>query len=527
MLSLDWYSLCQAFSQEQGLALEALHVLDAFPWRDDEPSPSLQAMLQAPSIESFAVLLERCSQQQDVLQERINDVLSGEVDEEQAALFARRFGKCWSYLIALGQSAPEARLWAAGITCRLVEILLASGPRALRVRALSDFYTSQAAILQYKQTHPQTAPSLEEGIKGLQWRKIRPHITHALFEGPTLWGPAHINLLRAERPTLQMFDSRPFHQMGLSFPEIIEQKRAVAGVSGGFFLYSEENIRPPSVRTDPVGLLVHQGQLQNPPVLRRATLLQAVDGSVHISRVGMEGVQLRWRGGECTLTHPINGRPEPDKTKAPTWHNAASGRRLFAHSMASFSLVGHEVLEAGVGISALPLAGGIVCLPDSWKGKLPTPGEHVTITLPPLEGHGPIVEAMAGGPLLLEGGQVELKMREEDFWEEAPPVTFSQDETFDQNLLPRMAAGLTPEGVLYFAAIDGRHVQRAPGLTLHATASLMKALGCERAMNLDGGSSKRMVIEGKIVDLPSTEVNTSDKIDPKRIRHVHTAIALS
>ena len=38
------------------------------------------------------------------------------------------------------------------------------------------------------------------------------------------------------------------------------------------------------------------------------------------------------------------------------------------------------------------------------------------------------------------------------------------------------------------------------------TAELMRALGCVRAMNLDGGSSKRMVVNGHTVDLSTTEV---------------------
>jgi exopolysaccharide biosynthesis protein len=109
--------------------------------------------------------------------------------------------------------------------------------------------------------------------------------------------------------------------------------------------------------------------------------------------------------------------------------------------------------------------------------------------------------------------------------ETAPPVTFSQDETFDQNLLPRMACGVDDAGHMFFAAIDGRNFHHAPGMTLEQTARWMQALGCVRALNLDGGSSKRMVIDGRVVDSPSTEV-VSGKRDKKLIRPVHSAILI-
>lgn len=109
-----------------------------------------------------------------------------------------------------------------------------------------------------------------------------------------------------------------------------------------------------------------------------------------------------------------------------------------------------------------------------------------------------------------------LDLLAEEFAGTAPPVTFSQDETFDQNLLPRMGVGLRDDGSLLFCAVDGRDFERAPGMTLRQLASVLRAHGCVRAMNLDGGSSKRMVVGGRVVDLPSTEVQTGGAPGPVR-----------
>jgi hypothetical protein len=121
---------------------------------------------------------------------------------------------------------------------------------------------------------------------------------------------------------------------------------------------------------------------------------------------------------------------------------------------------------------------------------------------------------MAGGPVLLtEKGVIECssELPKEDFCGSAPPITFSQDETFDRNLLPRMGAGVTSDGELILAAIDGRNLDRAIGLTLKGTAELLSALGCVQGLNLDGGSSKRMVIKDRgTVCLHTTEIKSTN-----------------
>lgn len=133
---------------------------------------------------------------------------------------------------------------------------------------------------------------------------------------------------------------------------------------------------------------------------------------------------------------------------------------------------------------------------------------------------------MAGGPLLLEDGRIAMDLRREDFMGTAPPATFSGDETFDNNLLPRMAAGLDEQGRLILCAVDGRNFTRAPGLTLGNTARLMQALGCHTAMNLDGGSSKRMILGDRVLDLPTTELLAGGDPGAAPVRSVHTALLL-
>lgn len=64
---------------------------------------------------------------------------------------------------------------------------------------------------------------------------------------------------------------------------------------------------------------------------------------------------------------------------------------------------------------------------------------------------------------------------------------------------PRSAIGYKSDGTLIIATIDGRE-KESVGMTLFETAALMKRLGCEYAMNFDGGSSSALYVDGKIVN---------------------------
>ena len=65
---------------------------------------------------------------------------------------------------------------------------------------------------------------------------------------------------------------------------------------------------------------------------------------------------------------------------------------------------------------------------------------------------------------------------------------------------PRAALGLA-DGRLFAVACDGRGRHDA-GLTLEELAALMAALGCETALNLDGGGSTSLVSGGRLRNRP-------------------------
>ena len=63
--------------------------------------------------------------------------------------------------------------------------------------------------------------------------------------------------------------------------------------------------------------------------------------------------------------------------------------------------------------------------------------------------------------------------------------------------------GYTKDGDLIILAIQGRFKGIAVGATLQETGSILLALGCVEALNLDGGGSSCLLINGKETIKPS------------------------
>ncbi len=503
MLDATWREACAGFAAEQALETDVLPLLAAFGRETDDPRRGWD----------FAALEAAAGSDRQPLAAEIVSVLSQEIDHDQALLFARRFVSVAGLLDHLAAERPAGRILRVGLWQRLWDVLAAAPPRALRVRAVGDFYCSQAAVV----THRRSAgPSLADRVNALAWTAVAPGVAKACLAGPTRSGPVHINLLSvAPGCTISAWDNR-----GESLVEETHRRGLVAATSGGFFLYSEADIAPPSARHDLVGLLVSEGVVVSPPVLARTALVVGSDGERNIDRIGPDDALVHLRDGRVLA-------PQTPGSRAPVG-SGRTGRRLpvLAFNRAwgettpggagtAVVVVGQEVVAVAAGSVGVPLNGLVLQLPPGEPPPVPGP---VSWSL-----RRALASAMAGGPRLLRDGVVDLDRQKDDFAGSAPPVTFSQDETFDQNLLPRLVAGLRLDGTLILAAVDGRNLHRAPGMTLRGSAGLLARLGCTEAMNLDGGSSKRMVVQGQTVDLATTEV-VAQGSPRARMRPVHSAL---
>jgi Phosphodiester glycosidase len=116
----------------------------------------------------------------------------------------------------------------------------------------------------------------------------------------------------------------------------------------------------------------------------------------------------------------------------------------------------------------------------------------------PADPDGDLVQA---GPLLVRGGQPVAGL-------DRDPEGFSSGSgQFDSDITagryPRSALGVTGS-TLIAAVCDGRAADEA-GLTLAELASVMAGAGSVRAINLDGGGSASLVLDGRLINRPREE----------------------
>lgn len=68
----------------------------------------------------------------------------------------------------------------------------------------------------------------------------------------------------------------------------------------------------------------------------------------------------------------------------------------------------------------------------------------------------------------------------------------------------RTAIGITEDNILYLVVFDGRFKENAAGVSCYDLADFMQRLGCDAALNMDGGGSSTMYIKDKgILNYPS------------------------
>ncbi|MFB8037110.1 phosphodiester glycosidase family protein [Streptomyces sp. NPDC056004] len=118
-------------------------------------------------------------------------------------------------------------------------------------------------------------------------------------------------------------------------------------------------------------------------------------------------------------------------------------------------------------------------------------GRRTSVT--DISGHdvlAPGASVLGAGPALLRGGET---------WINGAANGFTGDTSTERQ--PRTVVGIEADGTLLLAVFDGRGPDSA-GVTLREAAELMRDLGAVDALNLDGGGSSTMVVNGRLHNRP-------------------------
>jgi len=102
-----------------------------------------------------------------------------------------------------------------------------------------------------------------------------------------------------------------------------------------------------------------------------------------------------------------------------------------------------------------------------------------------------MTDMIAGVPQLIKNSKIDIT------WEQE-----KASKSFVETRHPRTAVAKLKDGKFLMITVDGR-TEHSAGIDLYDLAKLLLELGATDAMNLDGGGSTTMFVDGKVVNKPS------------------------
>jgi hypothetical protein len=268
--------------------------------------------------------------------------------------------------------------------------------------------------------------------------------------------------------------------------------RPVAAVNGDFYQTEGEEYSG-----DPRGLQITNGELVSSPNERvsfwvdtnGAPRMEVVKPNFTVTwaKGGQTAFEVNAeRGRKAVLYTSIIGKSTKaaggvefilEKSSDGKWLPLRAGEK-FPAKIREIREGGNSRLDKETMVLSLPR------LPASGGAAEAQVGDTVWIsteTSPSLRG---VQTAIGGGPALVRDGK-------------AQPVRVSKSN--DRH--PRSAIGWNDKEIM-FVTVDGRQPRLSDGMTLPELAEFLAKLQCTEAMNLDGGGSTEVWMDGKILNSP-------------------------
>ena len=278
-------------------------------------------------------------------------------------------------------------------------------------------------------------------------------------------------------PTAETFNLVPLSRQNMvglgSLLGLARSQGAVAAINGGFFN---------RIQALPLGGLRDDGDWLSGPILDRGAIAWAPQELPRFSRVRLNETLVN-DAGERIALNAINsgwvskGVAQYNSLWGPRYQ-AITGREeaVLVQGQTVARRFNHAELRRGVGLrrgETLVVA----------RGGAPLPlkaGDGVSLERAMVpKAFADLPNLIQGGPLLLNQGKVVLNGKAERF-----------SSAFMRQKAPRSVVGTDGE-LIWLLAVEG---QGNAGPTLRETAELMQKLGLKQALNLDGGSSTRLMV---------------------------------
>ncbi len=322
-------------------------------------------------------------------------------------------------------------------------------------------------------------------------------------------GPLSIHVVQLERADPQ-YQIQSLHaqgravgldtlsdQLGIANPAL---GAPVAAINGDFYQ------RETAYAGAPRGLQVTDGELISGPSGGASFWIDAL-GEPHTDNVESK-FQITWPDGTAS-EFGLNGERRGDGVElytqavGPSTHTKGGRELILVHCEGSpwlplrigqtYTARVREIREAG----DTPVASDIMVVslgPAGFHQHFPRlrTGDVLRISTasqPALRG---IRTAISGGPVLIRNGRrVRLKVPDSQAYQ----VTTMLEQH------PRAAIGWNARS-LFLVEVDGRQKHLSVGMTLDDFAEFLAKLGCDDAMNFDGGGSATLWFDGQVRNSP-------------------------
>ncbi len=330
------------------------------------------------------------------------------------------------------------------------------------------------------------------------FKTIRDGIEYAEVTREFTGKPVKINLLRLDLKKVRL-DVHRAHDKAIgteTTSSIATRHRGVAAINAGFFRLDTSKFLG-----DPVGLLMIDGDLISEPVNERIQLIinnRPAQTDVFMAR---SSISQSLRLGNETIK--VAGTNRERKTDDLVIYTPRFGRTtLTGDDGIELVIVNGNIysISLDVGNSVIPEKGYVISASGSMRNLLaPIAKKEAAVTLvhdwenmpPVLLKDRDKLDVVTGVPQLISNGKIDIT------WE-----LEKTNKSFVETRHPRTAVAKLKNGRLLLLTADGRS-ETSAGLDLYDLAAYLLELGAVEAMNLDGGGSTTMFLDGKIVNKPS------------------------
>ncbi len=343
------------------------------------------------------------------------------------------------------------------------------------------------------------------------FKQLHPGVEHAQVEHKIGADPVKINLLRLDLTKVRLDVHHALDKaIGLeTTSSIAKRKGAVAAINAGFFRLDKSEFAG-----DNVGFLLIDRYLWSEPTMDRVAVGftdRKGRTEVQIGRWSFAGY-LRWksrdnpnilmgfnrevRENEVVVFTPEFGEPLPngtDEIRVVVQKNRVIGSCSSPCGIPPNGFVLAGKGERGEFLRQLRVKDKILFLWDTGPNSP--------------RGRRPVEDAVAGVPQLIKNGKIDIT------WE-----LEKASRSFAETRHPRTAVAKLKDGKFLMMTVDGRQPGVSVGMTLQELAEYLFSLGAVDAMNLDGGGSTTMFLDGNVVNKPS---------DPTGERKIGDAIVVT